>query len=99
LTAVDRGSRAGQSSLVLALADGREVLDLPMYYDGGWSHAVDGRLFDSRNPATGEVWARVAEAGPEDIDRAVAAARHAFESSWSTTRAADRAAVEDRGDR
>jgi aldehyde dehydrogenase (NAD+) len=78
---------------VRALADAREVLELPMYYDGAWSGAADGRSFDSYNPATGSVWARVAEAGPQDVDRAVAAARRAFEGPWSRTRAADRARV------
>ncbi|MFN3476159.1 MAG: aldehyde dehydrogenase family protein, partial [Candidatus Methylomirabilales bacterium] len=43
-------------------------------------------------PATEEVVCRVAKAGPEDVDRAVAAARDAF-PSWSATSPADRARV------
>lgn len=46
---------------------------------GEWCEAADGASFDVYNPATGDVLCSVAEAGPEDIDRAVAAARTAFE--------------------
>lgn len=48
--------------------------------NGEWVQASDGELLDTVNPATGRSLARCASAGPEDIDRAVAAARHAFES-------------------
>jgi betaine-aldehyde dehydrogenase len=41
--------------------------------------AADGRTFDTVNPATGEVLAAVADAGLEDVQRAVAAARRAFD--------------------
>ncbi|HLJ69077.1 MAG TPA: aldehyde dehydrogenase family protein [Chloroflexota bacterium] len=41
--------------------------------------AEDGKTFETFNPATGEVIARVAAAGPADVDRAVRAARKAFE--------------------
>ena len=45
--------------------------------------AADGRTFETINPATGEVLAAVAEAGTEDVERAVAAARKAFdEGPW-----------------
>jgi phenylacetaldehyde dehydrogenase len=46
---------------------------------GKWVPAASGRTFDTVNPATGEVLARVAEGDKEDIDRAVKAARKAFE--------------------
>jgi len=42
------------------------------------------KTFESRNPATGELLAEVAEGDAEDIDRAVAAARGAFNGPWST---------------
>jgi phenylacetaldehyde dehydrogenase len=45
-----------------------------------WSDAASGRTFDTYNPATGEVLATVAEGDRADIDRAVAAARKAFDS-------------------
>ncbi len=40
-------------------------------------------VFKTVSPATEEVLAEVTQAGPEDVDRAVAAARHAYERTWS----------------
>jgi aldehyde dehydrogenase (NAD+) len=40
-------------------------------------------VFKTISPATEEVLAEVTHAGPEDVDRAVAAARHAYERTWS----------------
>ena len=48
------------------------------------------RLSQSPNPATGETFAEVAEADKADIDKAVAAARKAFEGKWSKMSARDR---------
>jgi phenylacetaldehyde dehydrogenase len=48
--------------------------------NNSWSDAASGRTFDTYNPATGEVLATVAEGDRADIDRAVAAARKAFDS-------------------
>src|SRR5437764_522018 len=45
---------------------------------GKWVPAASGRTFDVFNPADGSVIARVPDSAKEDIDRAVAAARHAF---------------------
>ncbi len=47
---------------------------------GQWVEAANGNTFATLNPATGEELARVAEGSAEDINRAVAAARQAFES-------------------
>src|SRR3954467_8558596 len=58
--------------------------------DGKWSDAASGKTFDTYNPATGEVLARVAEGGREDIDRAVKAARKAFDGPWSRMTASER---------
>jgi phenylacetaldehyde dehydrogenase len=49
--------------------------------DGKWIPAASGKTFEVFNPATGEVIANCASGGAEDIDRAVTAARRAFESS------------------
>jgi len=54
-----------------------------MLIDGRWVEAASGRTFETVNPATGEVLARVAEGDAEDIDRAVKTARKAFEGPWS----------------
>ncbi|MGH8611121.1 MAG: aldehyde dehydrogenase family protein [Gammaproteobacteria bacterium] len=48
--------------------------------DGAWVPAASGKTFPVYNPATSEVIAQVAEGDREDIDRAVKAARRAFES-------------------
>src|SRR5882672_5961005 len=58
--------------------------------DGQWVDAASGKTFTTPNPATGETLAEVAEADKEDIDKAVAAARRAFEGKWSKTSARDR---------
>ena len=61
-----------------------------MLIDGKWLEAASGKTFETRNPATGEVLANVAEGDAEDIDRAVAAARAAFNGPWSKFKPADR---------
>src|SRR5213078_3518941 len=59
--------------------------------DGKWSDAASGKIFDTYNPATGDVLARVAEGDREDIDRAVKAARIAFETGpWRRMSASSR---------
>lgn len=58
---------------------------------GEWQDAASGRTFATRNPATGEELAQVAEGDSADIDRAVQAARRAFESGpWPAMTAAER---------
>jgi phenylacetaldehyde dehydrogenase len=51
-----------------------------MLIDGQWVAAASGKTFDAINPATGETLARVAEGDKEDVNRAVKAARKAFET-------------------
>ena len=58
--------------------------------DGRHVEPASGRFFKTLNPATGEVIATVAEGNEIDVDRAVAAARRAFEGPWRTMRAAER---------
>ncbi|WP_020662074.1 aldehyde dehydrogenase family protein [Amycolatopsis benzoatilytica] len=59
--------------------------------DGIWLEASAGTRSDVLNPATGEVLATVAEAGPAEVDAAVRAARRAFdEGPWRRTTAAER---------
>jgi acyl-CoA reductase-like NAD-dependent aldehyde dehydrogenase len=53
--------------------------------------AADGRTFATLDPATGREIAQVAHGGPQDVDRAVAAAREAFaDGAWSSLPAAGR---------
>jgi gamma-glutamyl-gamma-aminobutyraldehyde dehydrogenase len=61
------------------------------FIDGRFVDAASGETFATENPATGEVIARVAAGGAEDVDRAVAAARRAFDDGrWSRLAPADR---------
>src|ERR1700761_1016146 len=64
-----------------------------MLIDGRWVPAASGKTFETRNPATGELLANVAEGDREDIDRAVAAARRAFTGPWSKWKPAERQAL------
>jgi len=54
-----------------------------MFIGGEWVDALSGETFETRNPATGAVLATIPASGKADIDRAVAAARAAFEGPWS----------------
>jgi aldehyde dehydrogenase (NAD+) len=65
----------------------------PMLIGGEWVPAVSGKTFETRNPATGELLATVAEGDKADIDRAVIAARRAFEGPWGTMKPFERQAI------
>jgi aldehyde dehydrogenase (NAD+) len=62
-----------------------------LFVDGEFVPAAAGNTFPTLNPATEETLAEVAAAGPEDVDRAVAAARAAFERTWGRMRGRERA--------
>jgi acyl-CoA reductase-like NAD-dependent aldehyde dehydrogenase len=67
---------------------------LRLFVGGEWRDAADGATFASIDPASGQPWATVAEAGPEDVERAVAAARAQIDGGpWSRVGPADRARV------
>jgi phenylacetaldehyde dehydrogenase len=62
-----------------------------LFIDGQWVDAASGQTFDTPNPATGETLAAVAEGDAEDINRAVGAARKAFDDGpWSRMTPSDR---------
>ena len=64
------------------------------FIDGKFTDAASGKTFDSINPATGAVLTPVAECDAEDVNRAVAAGRAAFEDGrWSRMAPGDRKAV------
>lgn len=66
--------------------------DHKLLIDGEWVPAASGETFETINPATEEVLAEVAHGQAEDIDRAIAAARRAFQdgSEWRTMNTSDR---------
>ncbi len=62
-----------------------------LFIDGKWTAPRGGQYFETVNPATEETLARVAHANDEDVDRAVRAARKAYDKYWRKMRPADRA--------
>ena len=66
--------------------EARDIVSIRPAYglviDGAEREARDGRRFPTIEPATGDHLADVAEAGPADVDDAVAAARRAYEERW-----------------
>ena len=61
------------------------------FIDGKFVDAASGRTYEVLNPATREVIARVPQSDEKDVDRAVAAARRAFDvDGWPQTSARDR---------
>ena len=68
-----------------------EIKTFGYFVDNRWHEPADGGYFESENPATGMVWARVADCRAADIDHAVAAAKRAFyEGPWGRMLPAER---------
>jgi aldehyde dehydrogenase (NAD+) len=79
--------QVGLNVKVERFLEGRKKL----FINGQFVESRSQKTFETYNPATGEVLANVYEAGPEDIDLAVKAARKAFdEGPWSKMSAAQR---------
>lgn len=69
-----------------------EVRQYRMLIGGEWVDAGSGKTFESINPYTGRAWATAPEAQDEDVDRAVRAARAAFdEGPWGKMTGTERA--------
>src|ERR1700728_644278 len=65
-----------------------------LFIDGKWVDAASGKTFETPNPATGETLAHIAEGDAEDINRAVRAARRAFDDGpWSRMTPSDRGRI------
>jgi aldehyde dehydrogenase (NAD+) len=67
----------------------RESYDL--YINGKWEKPSSGQYFDSINPANEKHLAKVAHANQADVDKAVVAARNAYDSVWSKLSGSERA--------
>ena len=61
-----------------------------LYIGGEFVAPESGRYFDTVNPATEECIAKVADANEADVDKAVNAARKAYNGAWSKMKAAER---------
>ena len=59
---------------------------LQFYIDGKWVNPEEPRTLDVINPATEEAYGRISLGSAADVDKAVAAAKRAFESFSKTTR-------------
>jgi acyl-CoA reductase-like NAD-dependent aldehyde dehydrogenase len=84
----------------MAIAEDLEVASFlrsqpkKLFVGGRWVESASGKTFETLDPATGEVLAKVAEADAEDVDRAVAAARKSFDrGTWREMPPAERAKV------
>src|SRR5215469_4772254 len=65
-----------------------------LFIDGKWVEAASGKTFETPDPATGDTLARVAEGEAEDIERAVRAARRAFDDGpWGRLTASERGRI------
>jgi aldehyde dehydrogenase (NAD+) len=74
--------------------ESRAIVDIApsygLFVGGEFVDPIDGTPFKTVNPATEEVLAEVVAAGPADVDRAVGAARRAYDDVWSAMPGRDR---------
>ncbi|MFF0199248.1 aldehyde dehydrogenase family protein [Streptomyces sp. NPDC005017] len=74
--------------------ESRSVVDIApsygLFIDGEFTEAADGKVFKTVSPSSEEVLSEIAQAGEADVDRAVRAARKAFEK-WSALPGSERA--------
>ncbi|TCB99787.1 aldehyde dehydrogenase family protein [Micromonospora zingiberis] len=75
--------------------ESRSVVDIKpsygLFIDGTFVDPADGGSFKSINPSSEEVLAEIAEGGAQDVDRAVRAARKAYDKVWGPMPGRDRA--------
>jgi phenylacetaldehyde dehydrogenase len=65
-----------------------------LFINGQWTDAASGKTFETPNPATGDTLAKIAEGDAEDIDRAVKAARKAFDDGpWGRITPSERGRI------
>ena len=74
------------------------MADYKLFIDGEFVDAEDGTEFETIDPSTGETIATVAQAGKADVEKAIGAARAAFDDGrWSGLKPEKRAAALGRG--
>ena len=73
------------------MARSQEIKDFRCFIDGEWTEALSKETFESFDPFTGKVWANIPKCDGRDVDRAVSAARRAFDTGdWSKLNATQR---------
>src|SRR5262249_15142389 len=94
-TVTSVSTTAGADWEYAATPAAREIVTIQREYNlftgGEFVPPATGEFFTTLNPASEEPLARVAQAGEADVDRAVAAARKAFETSWGRLPGRERA--------
>lgn len=70
--------------------------DYQMLIGGEWNNSTSKERLPSMNPFDREVWATIPQASSEDVERAIAAARYAFEGKWKNTKGLERARLMNR---
>jgi aldehyde dehydrogenase (NAD+) len=79
------------STLATATSQAGPITATRLLINNRWVEAVSGRTFPTINPATGEEICQVGEADAADVDKAVRAARHAFDNGpWRRMSASER---------
>jgi phenylacetaldehyde dehydrogenase len=81
------------STATVQTAGGAPVALGQLFIGGRWLPSADEATFNSVNPATEDVIATVARAGAVDVDRAVQAARRAYEGAWGATNGYERSRI------
>jgi aldehyde dehydrogenase (NAD+) len=62
-----------------------------LFINGAWEKPISKKYFDTINPANEEKLSEVAEAGSADVDKAIKAARNAYNKTWKKMPAKERA--------
>ena len=73
--------------------DAAPALPAAVFIDNAWAAPASGETLDMIAPEDGRPFAEIAAGGPEDVDRAVRAARRALDGPWGALTAADRGQI------
>ncbi len=59
------------------------------FINGKYTKPTAGNYFESENPYTGEVWAKIARGDASDVEKAVSSAHQACETDWADIKATE----------
>ena len=74
-----------------------DVRSYQMLIDGNWVNASNGAMFESINPANGQVWSKVPEATESDVNEAVSAAHRQYPTGSMDLTVSDAASFAENG--
>ena len=75
----------------MSVGAAQQLAKYQLYIGGEWTDSASGKTFESIDPYTGQPWAVFPDATAEDVDRAVRAARNAYETEWRRLNGYERA--------